>query len=74
MYALLNETRWGTQSHTAEDAVKLGRGRKETRRQTREMPYDSRRHIMVRSSLGSAPWRWASTRAARVSMTWRELS
>ena len=30
----LNETRWGTQSHTADDAVKLGRGRKETRWQT----------------------------------------
>ena len=30
----LNETRKGTQSHTADDAVKLGRGRKETRWQT----------------------------------------
>ena len=31
----LNETRKGTQSHTADDAVKLGGGRKETRWQTR---------------------------------------
>ena len=30
----LNETRKGTQSHTVDDAVKLGRGRKETRWQT----------------------------------------